>query len=231
MAELLGRFFASIFGTHSGIATMIISMFPLIELKGAIPIGMSRDFWGDYVLLGRYSFGLALLGSSLVCPIVALLFKPFLKFLKSTKIFKKLAKKIERKVKTHSATIDAAVKKEQKIHKTLLKCIFIFLFVSVPLPLTGVWTGTCVAVLIGLNFWQILLSVIAGNCVAGLLIVFVCSVFPDFTTIIFYIMMIIILCILTFGIVRTIVNKVRYKNNSKIMAETKVVESDLSENV
>jgi len=213
MAELLGRFFASIFGHHSAIATMIISMFPLIELKGGIPIGMSTDFWGEHALLGRYSFGMALLGSCLVCPIIALVFKPILKFLKRTKIFQKIAHKIENKVKTHSKSINEKVKKEKRINKTLLKCICIFIFVSIPLPLTGVWTGTCVAVLIGLNFWQTILSVIAGNCIAGLLIVFVCSVFPQFTTIIFYIVMIFIICMILYGVIRSIIKKIKYKKH------------------
>ena len=48
MTEFIGSIFASIFGVHSGIATVIISMFPLIELKGGIPVGMSVDFWGNY---------------------------------------------------------------------------------------------------------------------------------------------------------------------------------------
>lgn len=222
MAEILGRFFASIFGTHSGIATMIISMFPLIELKGGIPIGMSTDFWGEHALLGRYSFGLALLGSCLVCPIVALVFKPILNFLKRTKLFQKIAHKIERKVKKHSNTIENQVQqasntesKKSRVNKTLLKCIFIFIFVAIPLPLTGVWTGTCVAIVIGLNYWQTILSVIAGNCVAGLLIVFVCSIFPEFTTIIFYIMVGIILCMIIYGIIKSMIKKSRIRKIAK----------------
>lgn len=240
MAEILGRFFASIFGTHSGIATMIISMFPLIELKGGIPIGMSTDFWGEHALLGRYSFGLALLGSCLVCPIVALVFKPILNFLKRTKLFQKLAKKIERKVKKHSNNIthqvdqvDQSVQvgnEKKKISKTLLKCIFIFIFVAIPLPLTGVWTGTCVAIVIGLNFWQTVVSVVAGNCVAGLLIVFVCSIFPEFTTIIFYIMVGIILAMLIYGIIRSIVKKSRIKRLARNMMKSTDNIENASEN-
>jgi len=221
VAELLGRFFVSIFGTHSGIATMIISMFPLIELKGGIPIVMSTDFWGEYALRGRVSFGLALLGSCLVCPLIALVFKPILNFLKRTRLFKKLAKKIEKKVKTQSDIIDAQMKNEKinKTNKTLLKCILVCLFVAVPLPLTGVWTGTCVAVVVGLNFWQTVLSVVAGNCIAGLLIVFVCSIFPEFTTIIFYIMMIIILCMILYGTIKSIIKTIKNKKQKDVTLE------------
>ena len=61
MTEFIGSIFASIFGVHSGIATVIISMFPLIELKGGIPVGMSVDFWGNYALNGTQAFLFALL--------------------------------------------------------------------------------------------------------------------------------------------------------------------------
>lgn len=214
MVNFLGNLFASIFGTHSSIATIIISMFPLIELKGGIPVGMSQDFWGEYALSGMNAFWLALLGSCLVVPIIALIFKPILNWLKRTRLFRKLGELIDEKVKKHSESIDAKVQKEEtSVKKTWLKAILVFLFVAVPLPLTGVWTGTCVAVAIGLNFWQVCVSCILGNVVAGLIIMFVCSVFPQFTTIIFIIFLAIILCLVLYAIIKLIINK--KKNNEK----------------
>ena len=214
MVDFLGKIFASIFGTHSSIATVIISMFPLIELKGGIPVGMSQDFWGEYALGAMNAFWLAMLGSCIVVPIVALIFKPILNWLKRTRLFRKLGELIDEKVKKHSESIDAKVQKEEtSVKKTWLKAILVFLFVAVPLPLTGVWTGTCVAVAIGLNFWQTCLSCILGNVVAGLIIMFVCSVFPQFTTIIFIIFLAIILCLVLYAIIKLIINK--KKNNEK----------------
>lgn len=214
MVNFLGKIFASIFGTHSSIATVIISMFPLIELKGGIPVGMSQDFWGEYALSGMNAFWLAMLGSCIVVPIVALIFKPILNWLKRTRLFRKIGELIDEKVKKHSESIDAKVQKEEtSVKKTWLKAILVFLFVAVPLPLTGVWTGTCVAVAIGLNFWQTCLSCILGNVVAGLIIMFVCSVFPQFTTIIFIIFLAIILCLVLYAIIKLIINK--KKNNEK----------------
>ena len=122
--------------------------------------------------------------------------------------------RIDEKVKKHSESIDAKVQKEEtSTKKTWLKAILIFLFVAVPLPLTGVWTGACVAVAIGLDFWQVCVSCILGNVVAGLIIMFVCSVFPQFTTIIFIIFLAIILCLILYAIIKLIINK--KKNNEK----------------
>lgn len=184
MADILGKIFSFVFGNHSMIATVIISMFPIIELKGAIPIGMSVDYFGEYALDGTSAFLLSLLGSSLVVPIIALIFTPILNWLKRTKLFRKVGEYIDQKVNKHKSDIDSKVDKTKNSTKsTIIKSLLIFGFVAIPLPLTGVWTGTCVAVAVGLNLWQTCLSVILGNIVAGLIIVFVCSVFPEIITI------------------------------------------------
>lgn len=212
MVEFLGGIFASIFGEHSILATILISMFPLIELKGGIPVGMSRDFWGANVLNGTQAFLFALLGSCLIVPIIALIFKPILEWLKKTKVFRKIGEFIDDKVKTHSESINAKTESEKStVKKVWLKALFVFGFVAIPLPLTGVWTGTCVSVAIGLNFWQTCLSAILGNIVAGLIIVFVCSVFPEFTTIIFIIFIAIILVLLAYGIIKFVISNKKNK--------------------
>ena len=214
MVEFLGGIFSSIFGNHSIIATIIISMFPLIELKGGIPVGMSVDFWGENALNGIQGFLYALLGSCLVVPIIALVFTPILNWLKRTKVFKKVGEFIDRKVKNHSESINGKTElKGSSLKKTWLKCLLVFGFVAIPLPLTGVWTGTCVAVAIGLKFWQTCISVILGNIVAGLIIVFVCSIFPQFTTILFLVFLAIIMLVLIVGIVKFVISNKKQNND------------------
>lgn len=214
MVDLLGKFFVSIFGTHASIATVIISMFPLIELKGGIPVGMSSDFWGEYALNGTASFLLAMLGSCLVVPIVAVIFKPIVEWLKRTKLFRKIGHMIDAKVKNHSESFNAKAKEEKSaVKRTWAKILFIFTFVAIPLPLTGVWTGTCVAVAIGLNFWQTCLSCILGNMVAGLIIVTVCSVFPEFTTILFLIFLLVIIAFIIYSILKRIIKNHKSARN------------------
>ena len=207
MAGLIGKIFSFVFGSHSIIATVLISMLPIIELKGAIPIGMSIDYWGEYALNGTQAFLFSLLGSCLVVPIIALIFTPILNWLKKTKIFRKLGTFIDEKVTKHSSKINRQVDDSNKKSKTWLKCLLIFGFVAVPLPLTGVWTGTCIAVVIGLKFWQTVLSVILGNVVAGLIIVFVCSVFPEIITILSIVFILIVLVLLCIVLVKIFISK------------------------
>ena len=92
--------------------------------------------------------------------------------------------------------------------------MFIFGFVAVPLPLTGVWTGTCVAVAIGLKYWQVVLSCILGNMVAGLIIMTVCAVFPQITTILFVIFLVIILLMIVYSLIKHFVSKISKSKES-----------------
>jgi len=201
MNEIIGNVLSFIFDSNAGLGTFFISMFPLIELKGGIPIGMSVDFWGENALTGIPAFLFALAGSSTIVFILPLIFKPILNFLKKTKILKKIGDYIDNKINKHSTEILATKK------SSFLKCMSIFLFVAVPLPLTGVWTGACVSVAIGLDYWQTVFSVFFGNVVAGLIIYFVCSVFPEITTWLFYIILGIIVLILLVNIIKHLIKR------------------------
>ena len=47
------------------------------------------------------------------------------------------------------------------------KFFAVFIFVAIPLPMTGVWTGTAIAVFLNLKFHQSILPIMIGNLVAG----------------------------------------------------------------
>ena len=225
MVEVFSNILTSLFGSNSWLATIFISMFPIIELKGAIPVGMSHDFWGNNALNSTQAYLCSLLGSSIVVPILALIFMPILKWMKSTKIFKKISQLIETKIKKSSTKINEKVDAQRSKKKTVLKMLGIFLFVADPFPFTGVWTGTCVGLAIGLSFWQTVLSIILGNLVAGTLVMFVCSVFPQFTTILFFVMLAIVLLVLVVMIVKTLASK----NKANNLACEKIVDSHMEE--
>ena len=83
----------------------------------------------------------------------------------------------------------------------------VFVFVAIPLPFTGVWTGTCVAVFIGLDYISTCLSVITGNIVAGLLITLILQFFPWLNNWLFYIFLIIIAVVILYELVKFLVNR------------------------
>ena len=195
MTEFLHQLFATIFNDNIILATILISMLPVIELRGAIPFATNPGFWKTYTMGNWEAFGWSLLGSSLIVPIVALIFLPLIRWLKTTKVFKKLAIALENRVKSKTANIENSSQKS-KIFSTdyWKKILAVFVFVAMPLPFTGVWTGTCVAVFIGLDYVSTCISVILGNIVAGVLITLILVFFPWLNSYLFYIFLILIAC-------------------------------------
>ena len=152
------------------LATVLMSFVPLVELKGGIVFarGANIDFLS--ALLFAY------VGSTLVFFPIYFLLKPILNLIKKIKIFSKIAYKLE---SYFSKKAESAVKEENnddgnnkanKKRATYLKQLGVFIFVAIPLPMTGIWTGTAIAVFLGLKFKESILPACLGNLVAGLII-------------------------------------------------------------
>ena len=217
MTEWLKNFFVAIFGTNSALATLIISMVPIIELRGAIPFGSAVSLWGENALPLWKSFIFSVIGCSIVCVILTFLFWPLFKWLKNTKGLKKLASAIENKLNRSSKNISDKAETEKNEKKIRwIKWIGVFVFVAVPLPLTGVWTGTCVALFIGLSKKDTMLPVILGNLVAGIIMVIVSYFFADNTMIVLWVFLALVVLFAIVLTIRSIIRKIKEKkkNNS-----------------
>lgn len=216
MTEFLHNVFATIFNDNVILATILISLLPVIELRGAIPFATNTGFWKGFALNQWQAFGWSLLGSCAIVPIIALIFLPLIRWLKSTKVFKKIALAIENKVKSKTTNIENSEEKSRVFSKSYWKKVLaIFVFVAIPLPFTGVWTGTCVAVFVGLDYISTCLSVIAGNIVAGLLITLILEFFPWLNDWLFYIFIILIVAILIYEVIKILINKKRAQNKKE----------------
>lgn len=216
MTEFLHNLFATIFNDNIILATILISMLPVIELRGAIPFATNPGFWGSLAMNQWEAFGWSWLGSSSIVPIIALIFLPFINWLKRTKWFGKIALVIENRVKSKTSNIENAEEKSKRFSKSYWKkMLAVFVFVAIPLPLTGVWTGTCVAVFIGLDYVSTCLTVIGGNIVAGLLITLILEFFPWLNGWLFYIFLIIIALVIVYELIKILLNKKKAQEKSK----------------
>ncbi len=149
------------------LATALMSLIPMIELKGGIVFGANLM----HIML---AFSLAYVGSTLVFFPIYWLLMPLLELLKKIKWFKGFAVKVENYFKNKAdQTLEKRQQKKGKraLSETFIKQLGVFIFVAIPLPLTGVWTGTAIAVFLNLKFKDAVLPVVLGNLVAGLLIV------------------------------------------------------------
>ncbi len=146
-------------------ATLVMSFVPLIELKGGIVFarGVGFDFLSSLII--------AYLGSTLVFFPIYFLLKPILNLIKRIKIFSRLAFKIEDYFNAKAEkTLTAQADKNKQKSSEFLKRLGVFVFVAIPLPMTGVWTGTAIAVFLNLKFKDAVLPVVLGNFIAGLII-------------------------------------------------------------
>lgn len=145
------------------LATAIMSLIPLIELKGGIIFARGAG-------LGFFeSLGLAYIGSTIVFIPIFFLLRPVLALLKKIKFIKILADKIENYIQKKA---NGAVEKQsgKKKSENFIKQLAVFIFVAIPLPMTGVWMGTAIAVFLNMKFKDSILPVVLGNLSAGLII-------------------------------------------------------------
>lgn len=228
MTEFIAELFSKIFNDNVVLATIFVSMVPIMELKGGIPFGMSKAFWGNNALSRWSAFWSAFLGCSIVVVVLYFTFVPIMKFLRKTKVFKGLANFIDSRInqktqdisklecesdeadgKINSKTQSQVDTRNQRCFskQELYKMLGVFIFVAIPLPLTGVWMGTCIAVAIGLNFWKTAISAILGNLVAGIIISTICVMFPQFTHWLIYIFLILVVVVIIVEIIKHKIGK------------------------
>ena len=153
----MGEWLVKIFGNEWG--TVVMSLVPLIELKGGIVFARSvgLSFWRSLVL--------AYFGSTVVSLPLFFLLKPFLNLLKRIKKIGGISEKIQNYFNDKAEQI-----KSNSGYSVNKKILAVFLFVAVPLPMTGVWTGTAIAVFLNFRFRDMLFPIAVGNLVAGIII-------------------------------------------------------------
>ncbi|HHX61551.1 MAG TPA: small multi-drug export protein [Epulopiscium sp.] len=131
---------------------LILAAIPILEQKAAIPVGIIAGLpvWEVYIL--------TLIGAIIPSPIIIWFIEHIFEFLRRYPVMDKLITKFETKTRGKSDNI-------QKY-----KLLGLFLFVAIPLPGTGVWTGSLAAVLLGLGKKSAVVAVFMGAVVCGLLI-------------------------------------------------------------
>lgn len=160
----------------------VISMLPTIEVRGAIPIAVSLGMPKGIAYL------FASLSAAVVTPILYFLFRPLINYLKRTKWFARLAQAVEETFVGKAGKIqkNANQKSQSKGGKRIefYKAIGLWLFVAIPLPLTGVWTGSIVAAFLDIDYRLGLSAVVLGNFTAAAIVLLLTYVLGEYSYII-----------------------------------------------
>ena len=139
-------------GVSPQIITFLISMIPLLELRGSIIVA-----GGLLKLPFIQTFIAAVLGNMLPIPFILLFIKKIFSWMKKSKKLKKVPEWCEKR----------AMKNSQQIEK--YGYLGLFLFVAIPLPGTGAWTGSLIASLFEMKTGKCLISILLGVMTAGLI--------------------------------------------------------------
>lgn len=133
-------------------AVTAISTLPIVELRGAIPVGIvafEMSWWKVFLI--------AVAGNMIPIPLILLLFGPLsracMRFSAGRKFFDWLFARTRRK--------SAGIEKYEALGLTI--------FVAIPLPMTGAWTGAMAAFIMGIPFWKSMLYILLGVLIAGVI--------------------------------------------------------------
>lgn len=153
-------------GLNKDITVFIISMIPILELRGGL---IASSFLDIPMLKGII---LCVLGNMLPIPFILLFITKIFDALRATKLFKPLVEKLEAK----------AMDKSEQIQK--YEFIGLVLFVGIPLPGTGAWTGSLIAALLGVRLKKSIPAVICGILLAAFIMTIVSYGVPALVNII-----------------------------------------------
>ena len=133
----------------------LITMVPLIELRGAIPVSQAMQ------LPIIPSYIICILGNMIPVPIIYLFARKFLEWGQNKKIIGGICRFF----------LEKGTKAGDKLQSKAGRGIFLalLLFVGIPLPGTGAWTGTLAASFLNMKFKQTVIAVMLGVLLAGLI--------------------------------------------------------------
>ncbi|MBO5223752.1 MAG: small multi-drug export protein [Clostridia bacterium] len=163
--SIIQNFLSDVF-VHPQIVIVLIAILPIVEARLAIPMAFGYGLpWYECWLWG-------FLGSSVIAPLLLLILIPFIKWLSTTKLFKRIGDALYSKFEDKSKQIDEKASNAKKFWGLVF-------FVGIPLPLTGAWTGCAVASILKMKYSHALGAVILGNFIASSIMTLLCAFLPQ----------------------------------------------------
>lgn len=159
MKEALIQFVANV--PHE-LATVFLSMIPVAELRFAIPWAIL-----SYGMTPLSAFIFSIIGNLIPVPFIVLFIRQIFNWMKKFKILRKLVEKLEQR----------GTSKIESVEK--YKFWGLFIFVAIPLPGTGAWTGALIAGLMNMRLKDALPSITLGVVTAGIIVTILSLLVPS----------------------------------------------------
>ncbi len=140
-------------GFSKELVVLLIAALPIFELRGALPVAINLFHFPWY-----YAFLLAFIGNLLPVPLILLLLDTVTKLLSKIGFLNRMLNWLFERTRRRGKIVER------------YKRIGLTLFVAIPLPVTGAWTGSLAAVIFGLRFRHAFLSIFIGVFIAGIIV-------------------------------------------------------------
>lgn len=138
----------------------LISMCPILELRGGL---IAASVFGIEVWR---AIAICVIGNLIPVPFILLFITPVFTWLKQRKLFRPIVEKLENK----------AMSKKDQIET--YKFWGLMLFVGIPLPGTGAWTGSLIAAMLDMDFKKAFPAVLLGICMATVIMTVLSYIIP-----------------------------------------------------
>ena len=162
MTNQLAEWFAQNLGSTFSpeVIIFIVSMIPILELRGGLIVAalLGVGMWR--------AVPICIIGNLIPVPFILLLINKIFALLKKTKTFRGIVEKLESR----------AMGKSDRIQKG--EFIGLTLFVGIPLPGTGAWTGSLIAALLGIKLKKAVPAILLGILLATVIMCIICYVIP-----------------------------------------------------
>ncbi len=132
---------------------LLLSMMPVTELRGSIPIGIFTLGMPPFEVLP-----IAILGNMIPVPVIIVFVRHVFELMRHLKFFGRIISSLERRAQSKAA----------QIHK--YEKLGLLILVAIPLPGTGAWTGALVAAFLGMRLKVALPIILTGVIIAGLIV-------------------------------------------------------------
>lgn len=140
-------------GLGPQLVTFIISMLPVFELRGAIPVGvyLGLPVWK--------AAAISLVGNMLPTPFIIAFVRVVFNWIRAH-------------VRWLAGFVDRMEAKAEKNREKIMRGVFwgLLVFVAIPLPGTGAWTGAAIAALLDIRMSRALPAILVGVLIAGILV-------------------------------------------------------------
>jgi len=140
-------------GLSPELAVLLIAMLPIVELRGAIPIGINfyHMVWYKTVII-------AIIGNMIPIFLILFLLDKIASVLSKIKIFERFFTWLFNRTRKKSKIIEE------------YETIGLMIFVAIPLPMTGAWTGSIAAFLLGVKYLDAIIAIFFGVLIAAVVV-------------------------------------------------------------